>query len=66
MKLDTSDFEKKFDVGESIIEYHDLSKANKNSHIHKRVNINIPVWMLELLDKEEERLGITRQSIIKT
>jgi hypothetical protein len=66
MKLAAIDFDKKFDDGESIIEYLDLTKAKKKSHIQKRVNINIPVWMIESLDKETERLGITRQSIIKT
>jgi hypothetical protein len=60
------EIDKKFDDGESIIEYLDLTKVKKKSFIQKKVNINIPVWMLESLDKEAERLGITRQSIIKT
>jgi hypothetical protein len=31
----------------------------------KRVNVDFPVWMIESLDKEATRLGVTRQSIIK-
>ena len=31
----------------------------------KRVNVDFPVWMVESLDREAQRLGVTRQSIIK-
>ncbi|MGH8556632.1 MAG: type II toxin-antitoxin system BrnA family antitoxin [Methylococcales bacterium] len=31
----------------------------------KRVNVDFPAWMLESLDKEASRVGVTRQSIIK-
>jgi hypothetical protein len=29
------------------------------------VNVDFPTWMIEILDKEAERSGVTRQSIIK-
>ncbi|WP_425488638.1 type II toxin-antitoxin system BrnA family antitoxin [Litorivivens lipolytica] len=31
----------------------------------RRVNVDFPVWMIEALDDEAARLGVTRQSIIK-
>jgi hypothetical protein len=31
----------------------------------RRVNVDFPSWMIESLDREARRLGITRQSIIK-
>ncbi|MFN6339659.1 MAG: type II toxin-antitoxin system BrnA family antitoxin [Cyanobacteriota bacterium] len=31
----------------------------------RRVNVDFPLWMLEELDREEYRMGVTRQSIIK-
>jgi hypothetical protein len=31
----------------------------------KRVNVDFPLWMIRLLDKEAKRLGVPRQSIIK-
>ena len=31
----------------------------------KRVNVDFPVWMVESLDREARRLGVTRQSVIK-
>jgi hypothetical protein len=33
--------------------------------MQKRVNVDFPVWMVESLDREADRLGVTRQSIIK-
>jgi hypothetical protein len=29
------------------------------------VNVDFPVWMVESLDREAQRLGVTRQSVIK-
>ena len=58
-------FDKKFDEGEDILNYLDLSKAKRASQEQKRVNVDILVWMLNSLDHEASRLGVTRQSIIK-
>lgn len=58
-------FDKKFDKGESVLKYLDLSKAIRPGSQHRRVNVDFPVWMIESLDKEAKRLGVTRQSIIK-
>lgn len=58
-------FDKKFDEGGDILNDLDLSKARRVSQEQKRVNVDIPVWMLNSLDHEASRLGVTRQSIIK-
>ena len=63
MKAD--EFDKKFDLGEDIVEYLDLTKLIRPGQISKRVNVDFPDWMVQLLDKESKRLGVTRQSIIK-
>ncbi|MBI5842682.1 MAG: CopG family transcriptional regulator [Chloroflexi bacterium] len=65
MKTKASNFDKKFDDGESIIEHLDLSKARRPSEEQKRIDMEIPAWMLTALDREAKRLGVTRQSIIK-
>ncbi len=63
--MKASDFDKKFDKGESIIGHLDLSKVSRPEQEQKRVNVDFPVWMIQLLDKEARRLGVPRQSIIK-
>ncbi len=57
--------DKKFDSGEDISKHLDLSRATRPGQYQKRVNVDFPVWMIDSLDKEAKRLGVTRQSIIK-
>ena len=65
MKVKTEEFEKKFDAGEDVTEYLDLSGARRPGHKQRRVNVDFPVWMIESLDREASRLGVPRQSLIK-
>ncbi len=65
MKTKASSFDKKFDTGESVLAQLDLSKARRPAEEQKRINMEVPVWMLAALDREAKRLGVTRQSIIK-
>jgi hypothetical protein len=58
-------FDNRFDRGEDISKQLDLSRAIKPGREQKRVNVDLPVWMVQSLDKEAKRLGVTRQSIIK-
>jgi hypothetical protein len=60
------EFDKKFDEDkEDITKYLDISKARRPKQEQKRVNVDFPLWMIHLLDKEARRLGVPRQSIIK-
>ncbi len=63
--MKAKDFDKKFDEGKDISRYLDVSKARRPEQEQKRVNVDFPLWMIHLLDKEARRLGVTRQSIIK-
>jgi hypothetical protein len=59
------EFDKKFDKGKNISKCLDISKARRPGQEQKRVNVDFPVWIIHLLDKEARRLGVPRQSIIK-
>ena len=63
--MKATEFDAKFDRGEDITEFLDLSRAKRPGHEQKRVNVDFPIWMIEALDHEAKRLGVTRQSIIK-
>ena len=64
--MKASELDKRFDEGvEDVIEEFDLSSATRPNREQKRVNVDFPVWMVESLDREAGRLGVTRQSIIK-
>ncbi|WP_423186520.1 type II toxin-antitoxin system BrnA family antitoxin [Alishewanella sp. d11] len=59
-------FDKKFDDDAvDIIDDLDLSTIKRSNQSQRRVNVDFPVWMIESLDKEASRVGVTRQSIIK-
>lgn len=58
-------FDQEFDAGKDITSSLDLSKVRRPTREQRRVNVDFPVWMIEQLDREASRLGVTRQSIIK-
>ena len=57
--------DKKFDEGEDITKYLDVSKAHRPEQEQRRVNVDFPIWMIHSLDKEAKRLGAPRQALIK-
>jgi len=64
--MKASDFDKKFDEGvQDIIDDLDVSSATRPNQTPRRVNVDFPSWMVESLDREAKRLGVTRQSVIK-
>ena len=63
--MKAKDFEKQFDEDIDITESLDLSKTRRVLQQQKRVNVDFPTWMVESLDREAGKLGVTRQSIIK-
>ena len=69
--MTTQEFDDKFDSGEDMSEYLDFSKAVKLKDMKKlktdtrKVNVDFPEWIIESLDREAKKIGITRQSIIK-
>ena len=64
--MKANEFDKKFDDNKNILKHLDISKTSRPKQEQKRVNVDFPIWMIELLDKEAKRLGVPRQSIIKT
>jgi hypothetical protein len=63
--MKAKDFDERFDRGESVARHLDLARAVRPASEQRRVNVDFPVWMIDSLDKEAKRLGVTRQSIIK-
>ena len=63
--MKTKKFEQQFDKGVDITASLDLSKVRRVMQAQKRVNVDFPTWMIESLDREASKLGVTRQSVIK-
>ena len=58
-------FEQQFDEDVDLTASLDLSKARRVLQEQKRVNVDFPTWMIDSLDREASKLGVTRQSVIK-
>lgn len=64
--MKAKDFDKKFEENEDdIVDDLDLSSARRVNQQQKRINVDFPAWVVESLDREAARIGVTRQSIIK-
>jgi len=63
--MNSSEFDQLFDNGDCVLEGLDLDAARRPRLQQKRVNVDFPLWMVDQLDQEATRLGVTRQSIIK-
>jgi len=63
--MKAKELDKRFDAGEDISSHLDLARAKRTNQEPRRVNVDFPAWMVHSLDKEADRLGVTRQSIIK-
>ncbi len=63
--MKAKNFDKKFEEGQDISKYLDMSKVRRPEQQQKRVNVDFPLWVIHSLDKEAKRLGVPRQSIIK-
>jgi hypothetical protein len=64
--MKAEEFDSKFDNGESVIDVLDMSSAHRPGIDDvKSVSVDFPLWMVDGVDNEANRMGVTRQSIIK-
>ncbi|MBM3614234.1 MAG: CopG family transcriptional regulator [Alphaproteobacteria bacterium] len=63
--ITAEELDEMFDNGEDVSTYFDWAKARRPNQEARRVNVDFPAWMVQGLDKEAGRLGVTRQSLIK-
>jgi len=68
--ITAKEFDTKFDNNEDISQYLDFSKSVKLQDFQskqktKKINVDFPENILILLDQEAQKIGVTRQSIIK-
>ena len=64
-KTTMQNLETRFDAGEDVLDHFDTRKAVRRNHRRDRVNLDLPKWMLEKIDRISGRNGLARQSQIK-
>lgn len=63
--LTSAAFDAAFDAGKDIVGHLDVANLRRPGTVSQRLSVDAPTWMVEQLDREATRLGITRQSLIK-
>ena len=63
--MKAKNLDQQFDDNLDITASLDMSKAKRVLQAQKRVNVDFPTWMVDSLDREARKLGVTRQSVIK-
>lgn len=65
-KTTAQNLEAKFAGGADVMDYFDVSRAVRLNHAKARVNVDLPKWMIQRIDRVAGRNGIARQAQIKT
>lgn len=63
--ITTQEFDKLYEEGKDITEFLDLKTARRDKPESRRVSVELPNWMIQKLDQQAMKLGVTRQFIIK-
>ena len=65
IEIAAEEFDLRFENGEDITPYLDISKASRPGRALQRITVDFPSWMVNAMDKEALRLGVSRQALIK-
>ncbi len=64
--MKAEEFDHKFEQGEDIIPYLDLSQAKRPlKHQKPHLNIELPQWMIEQLNQQAQKQGINTDTLVE-
>ncbi len=63
--ITAEEFDRRFDAGEDVSAFLDWERARRPGLELRRVNVDLPGWMIAELDRHASLIGVPRQSIIK-
>jgi len=63
--MKATEFDQRFDAGEDMSAEIDWTRARRLNVEAKRVNVDFPGWVVAGLDRQAQKLGISRQALIK-
>ena len=64
-EISAEELDRRFDEGEDVLRYFDPSTAERLNQKPRRVNVDMPGWMVRDLDAQARRLAVSRQALIK-
>ena len=63
--MKATEFDERFDASEDMSVHVDWTEARRLNVEAKRVNVDFPARVVAGLDRQTQKLGITRQALIK-
>lgn len=63
--LSAAHLDEMHDAGEDLGAHRDFTKATRPGRDVQRVNVDFPVDLLNAIDREAKRIGVSRQAFIK-
>ena len=63
--MTAQEFEQRFEDGEDITPFIDMSSIRRPGVEPRRVNMDFPEWMIEKLDWQSRLIGVSRQALVK-
>jgi hypothetical protein len=63
--MKAEELDRRFDDGEDVLAFFDVANLKRPGLAKRPVNIDLPEWMLDALEKEAQGLGVSLQSIIE-
>ncbi len=63
--MTAQEFERRFDEGEDITPFIDMSSIRRPGVEPRRVNVDFPEWMIEKLDWQSRLIGVSWQALVK-
>lgn len=64
-RISAEELDRRFDDGEDVLDYFDLSRMRVVGGEKRRVNLDLPEAMVRKLDAQAQNRGVTRQALIK-
>ncbi|MDR3088399.1 MAG: BrnA antitoxin family protein [Desulfobulbaceae bacterium] len=63
--LPAEDLDRLFDDGGDMSEYIDQDSTRPLNLETKRVSVDVPAWMVQAIDRQASKIGVSRQAFIK-
>jgi len=65
IKISAEEFDRRFEEGEDMTPYLDMATARRPGLEVKRVSVDVPAWMVQAIDRQADKIGVSRQAFIK-
>lgn len=63
--MKAEEFDRKFDAGEDMSEFFDLSHARHPNREKEKMELKLPLWIIHQLEAEAQKQGISPQAFLE-